>query len=251
MSKIKQLFRRLFPARAGRINLEYPTCWELMSAADFKEVCIILATPGLGRERSLFLCLCRLTHIQPADVRAFDAKQLKGRTPFIINGKLYLIATSTIAEACNQLSFIYDGAGLPPSPFPEVDRHITGISFEAFFAADSYLMRAAAEKNDCYLKEALKQLTGGRRRKMLDWEKQGLVIWWNGVKAYLKERYPYVFREGDGITSKTQAEILQDLLACMNDNRPQENEKILRTDVHSVLYSLNRLYENAVKKSTH
>lgn len=250
MSKIKKFFRRLFPERAKRINLEYPTRWEMMSADDFKEVCTILTMPGLDRERALYLCLCRLTHIKPADARAFDPKKLKGRAPFIIDGKPYLIATDVIAEACDQLGFIYDAVGLPPSPFPEVDRRIMGISFEAFFAADSYLMRAAAEKNDCYLKEALKQLTGGRRRKMLDWQKQGFVIWWNGVKAYLKERYPYVFREGESITSKTQAEILQDLLACMNDNHPQENEKILRTEVHSVLYSLNRLYENAVKKSS-
>ena len=93
----------------------------------------------------------------------------------------------------------------------------------------------------------MKVLTNGSKRKLLEWERQALVIWWNGVKDYLQKRYPYVFRKGESVTDKTQAEILQDLLACMNDNRPQENEKILKTEVHSVLYSLNKLYENAVK----
>lgn len=248
MKKIAAFFKRIFGPRAEKINLEYPISWETMSLDDFREVCIILALQGIDRERALFLCLCRLAHIRPADTRAFDEKSLKGRSPFIIDGKTYFIATSAVAEACDQLSFIYDSVGLPPAPFHQVDQKLYDVPFSAFFTADSFIMRAAAEKNPGYLKEAAKILTGGAKRKLLPWERQALVIWWNGVKAFLKQRYPFVFQEGEGISNKTQADILQDLLACMNGNRPQENEKILKTEVHSVLYSLNKLYENAVKK---
>ncbi|MBQ6029889.1 MAG: hypothetical protein IJL31_00105 [Oscillospiraceae bacterium] len=247
MKKISAFFKKLFGPRATKINLEYPISWETMSPEDFRQVCHILSLRGLDRERALFLCLCALAHIQPDDPSKYDARKIIGKMPFIIDGKSYIIGAADITEACNQLGFIFDGIGLPPSPFKQVDRKLFGISFDAFYTADSFIARAAADRNPGHLKEAVKVLTNGSKRKLLEWERQALVIWWNGVKDYLQKRYPYVFRKGESVTDKTQAEILQDLLACMNDNRPQENEKILKTEVHSVLYSLNKLYENAVK----
>ena len=77
-----------------------------------------------------------------------------------------------------------------------------------------------------------------------------LTIWWNGVKLFLKGKYPYVFQDSDSISiGKTQAEILQDILSCMNGDRPQENENILKSNAHDVLFTLNKIYHDAVEKS--
>ena len=248
MKKITSFFKRIFGPRPVKINLEYPVSWDTMSREDFREVCVILSLPGLDRDRALFLCLCRLAHIRPDNAEKYDPKMIAGKMPFIIAGKAHIINARDISEACRQLGFIYDSVGLPPAPFDQVDRKIHGITFNAFFTADSYIRRASAEKNPGYLKEAVKVLTGGAKRYLLAWERTALVIWWNGVKDFLKQRYPFVFKEGEGISNKTQAEILQDLLSCMNGNRPQENERILKTDAHSVLYSLNKIYEDAAKR---
>ena len=107
-----------------------------------------------------------------------------------------------------------------------------------------------AENNEGYYKEVAKSLTNGQKRKLLPWERKALVIWWNGLKHYMMQQYPHVLETGENISDRTQAELLQDLLSFMNDNKPQENEKILKTDVHSVMYSLNNIYNNAKQRQS-
>ncbi len=249
--KIKDFFKGLFARRTkpAIVNLEFPTQWETMSLADFKEVCKILTLPGIGRDRALFLCFCQLAHIRPDNPNLYDPRLLHGKMPFIIDGQTHIIGAEALSEATNQISYIYDSIGLPPCPFDGIDRKLYSTSFKVFFTVDSLLLRSAAENNGAYMKEAAKILTGGRKRKLQPWERTAFTIWWNGVKETLMQMYPYVLKKDENFTtSKTQAQILQDLLSVMNDNRPQENAKILDTDVHSVLHALNKIYEDANKK---
>ena len=246
---IKHFFTLRFE-HGEKINIEYPTSWEHMSAEDFRNICIILSQQH-GRKEFIFLALCALAHIRPDNLIKYNPKKLKDNVVFIIHGKSYVIKPAVIAEACGQLEFILDSVGLAPSPFPTVDRKIYGISFGQFFKTDAYMMRYSADdRNEKWLAEAAKALTNGRIRKLLPWQRKGLPIWWNGVKKYLKEKYPYVFKDGDGsgYQDKTQADILQELLSCMNGDRPQENEKILQSDVYSVLFSLNEIYRKNQEK---
>lgn len=248
--KIIDFFRGLFNRpKPAIVNLEFPTCWENMSPHDFKEVCKILNLNGISRERALFLCFCILADIRPEPSDKYDPKLMKGSMAFTIDGQSHIISSKAVTEATRQLGYIYDSVGLPPCPFDRVDRKLYGLSFKAFFTVDSLLLRAAAENNGAYMKEAVKILTGGQKRQLLPWERTAFTIWWNGVKETLMHMYPYVLKKGEEFTTtKTQAQILQDLLSCMNDNKPQENEKILATDVHSVLHALNKIYEDAEKK---
>lgn len=247
-AKLKAKWQKL-TARPEKVDIIYPISWETMTEQDFKNVCIIL-TRQLDRHQTLFLCLCKLADIYPDNASKYDKKSLKKGSPFIINGKPYVISTSVISEACNQMAFIFDKIGLPPSPFKNVDRMLYGVSFETFYEVDSYIMRSIAEGNEGYLKHAAKALTNGAKRKLLPWERKALVIWWNGVKEFLKGKYPHVLTsDGGGITDKSQADILHDLLGCLNDNKPQENDRILKCEVHSVLYSLDKIYKNAKHQS--
>lgn len=241
MNFLKKLFRRRV-----KLNLDYPTSWEEMTPAQFHDVCTILSLNGAGRERTLFLCLCKLTGIRPDNPNNYKGKKIpKGYTPYIYKGKTYFMSATDIAEAGNGLAYIYDAVGLPPSPLEDVDQQIGNISFQQFFIADSYILRYQTDNNPAWLKEAAKALTNGRKRKLLNWERIGLVVWWNGVKEKLKQQYPFVFRAGSGSSDKTQAEILQDLLSCVNGGKPQANDSILKTDVHSVLYAINKKYADA------
>lgn len=247
-SKLKAKWQKM-TARPEKVDITYPISWESMSLQDFKDVCIILAR-NLDRHQTLFLCLCKLADIYPDNPGKYSKKALKGGAPYIIKGKPYVIPTSVITEACNQMSFIYDKMGLTPSPLKNVDRMLYGISFAEFYEADSYIMRSLAEGNEGYLKHAAKLLSRGSKRKLLPWERKALVIWWNGVKEMLKKKYPHVLTsDGGGISDKSQADILQDLLSCVNDNKPQENDRILKCEVHSVLYSLDKIYKDAKHKS--
>ncbi|MBR6457370.1 MAG: hypothetical protein IKS71_02115 [Bacteroidales bacterium] len=247
--KIKAFFKKLFhkdPAMR-KVDLAYPTKWEQCSREQFRDICCVLSVQGMTRDRALFLCLCKLSGIRPDNPKHYSKMRLRGRYPYIYNGNLVLIRPQIIARAEQDIKFVWDEVGLAPSPFEKTDRLLYNISFKTFFETDSYILRYMAEKDPAYLKEAIKILTGGRIRKPLDWQKTGPVIWWNGVKQQLKSQYPYVFRDGDSITDKTQAEILLDLLSVMNGDRPQENEKILQCDLHSVLFALNKKYGDAHK----
>ena len=247
MRKILSWIRSLF-RKSVKINLEYPISWETMDFNDFRNVCIILSTPH-GKQETLFLCLCKLAHIRPDDYRKYNPKAIKNKMPFIIDGKSYIIRAEVIAAACEQLSFIFDDIGLPPAPFIDVDRKLYGISFNQLFKADSLILAGIAQNNGKMLADAAKCLTNGKVRRLLPWQRKAIIIWWNGLKKYLKEKFPEVFQDSSGnFSEKTQAEILNELLSAMNENRPQENEKILACDVHSVLYSLNRIYENAKQR---
>lgn len=249
MKRFFQFLKQVFHLQRGeKIDIEYPISWETMSQEDFQNVCRILSKPH-GRKETLFLCLCALAHIRPDSPIKYDPKKIKDNVVFLIQGKSYVISPKVIQEACSQLEFILDTVGLAPSPLPRMDRKLYGISFKQYYQADAYMLRYAAEQsNEKWLKEAVKALTGGRIRKLTDWQKKGMVIWWNGVKKYLMAKYPYLLQEGGEITDKTPADILQELLSTMNDNKPQENDKILESDVHSVLFTLNQIYERNANK---
>lgn len=250
MKLLQKLFAPHPKKKPVKINLSYPVSWETMSFQDFREVCKILSIQNIGRERALFLCLCALAHIRPDDPGKYDPVAIKGKMPFIIDGKEYFIGAKAVAEACHDLSFILDSAGLPPCPLEKVNNLLYDIPFDVFYTADSYIARYQAEncQNNTWLKEAVKTLTGGRKRKLEPWERIAMVIWWNGAKQRLSERYPYVLKGEGGATGKTQAEILQDILSTLNENRPQENDKILKADTHSVLHALNNIYRDAQQK---
>lgn len=245
--KIKHFFKLKFP-HGEKIDIAYPLSWNDMSQEDFRNVCIILSEPH-GRKESLFLCLCALAHIRPDNPIKYDPKAVKDNVVFIIGGKSYVISPAAIREACSQLEYIHDGIGLPPCPLPGCDRKLYGVSFEAYYHADAYMMQYFAEKEEVWLKKAAIALLSGKIRKLLPWQKQGVVIWWNGVKHYLAEKYPFVLQEGgDAVSDRTLDEILLDLLSAMNDNKPQNNESILKSDVHSVLFCLDKIYEKNAKR---
>lgn len=244
--RIKYFFTLRFK-HGEKIDIAYPLSWENMSLEDFHNVCTVLSQPH-GRKETLFLCLCALAHIRPDNPIHYDPKCIRDNVVFIIGGKSYVISPKVIQEACSQLQYILDDIGLAPSPLDRIDRKLYGISFMQYYQADAYMLRYASEGDGKWLKEMAKTLTGGRVRKLLPWQQKGLVIWWNGVKKYLMMKYPYVLQEGGSITDSTPADILQELLSCMNGNRPQDNDKILKSDVHSVLFSLNKIYSDNAHK---
>lgn len=248
MIALTALLKKIFRKKENKLDLVYPVSWETMDFDDFRSVCIVLSSPH-GREETLFLCFCKLAGLIPDNPKKYDPKKLKNKMPFLYKGKSYVIGSRVISEAANQMSFILDQIGLPPSPFRQVDRHLFGISFKQFFEADSFILRAISDnENGAWFREAAKKLTRGQVTHLIPWQRKAIVLWWNGVKAYLKEKYPYVFQDGSGYSSKTQADILQELLSALNDNRPQNNEDILKCDVHSVLYSLNQIYNDAKRR---
>lgn len=237
-------FFRLRIKRGVKVDIAYPICWENMSFDEFRNVCIILDHPA-SRQETLFRCLCALANIRPDNPIKYDPKALGDNVVFLIGNESYVISPKVISEACSQLGFIYDQVGLPPSPLDKVDRKLYGINFKQFFEADAFMLRYGSDGDEKWLKVAAKILSNGAVRKLLPWQKKGLVIWWHGVKKYLQSKYPAVFQESGegGFSDKTMEDILHELLSSMTGDKPQQNDDILKSDVHSVLFCLNHKYE--------
>lgn len=242
--KIKEIFRLRRP-HGEKIDIVYPVSWDTMNQEDFQNVCTILSGEH-GKKETLFLCLMALAHLRPGNPICYDPKAVGKNMVFLIGDKSYVISPDVIREACSQLEYIYDTIGLSPCPLPGIDRKLYGISFEQYYKADAFMLQYYASGNDeRWLKEATKVLTGGRIRRLLPWQKKGLAIWWNGLKHFFMEKYSFVLHEGGSstVTDRTMDELLLDLLSAMNDDKPQENEKILKSDVHSVMHCLDRIYQ--------
>ena len=218
MRKIINFFKKLWMGRkAERLDLVYPTSWDTMSYKDFKDACEVLSHPN-GRAEMLFLLWCRLAHIVPANPNRYDPKAIRDKFPFTYKGKDYVVGYNVVHAGAKDMEYILDTIGLPPSPIDGVDRKLYGVPFNGYYQAASYMM-------------------------------QGVVIWWNGVQKFLLEKYPDVLTSEGGVTDKTQAELLLDLLSTMNNNRPQENDDILKSDTHAVLYALNNVYAKSKRSN--
>lgn len=247
------LFFRMKDKYGTQVDITYPVSWESMSYSEFESVCSVLDGEPRNEPETLFLCLCALARIRPAAVK-YDTSAIGDRLVMAIGDRLYVVSPEVIQAACHQLSYIIHDVGLSPSPLLHVDRKLYGVTFGQFYEADSLILRYNATKKDRYLDDAARVLTGKKAFVLSGWKRRGLVIWWSGVKKYLMNKYPHVFQssdEGGGAVGgeKTPADILQELLSAMNGNHPQENDRILATELHSVLFSLDRIYQQNAKKS--
>lgn len=232
-----------------QVNLTYPTCWEKMSSEDFETVCRIISGEKRSEPELLFLLLCALAKMQPDNPVRYDSEALKDNVVFRCGSHCYIISPKVIQAGCSDLSYILHDVGLAPSPFRFVDRKLYGITFGQYYEADAMIMRYHDSQDEIYLEQAA-TILNGHKTNMPDWRKKALIIWWNGVKQYLMEKYSYIFQVGDSYASveKSPADILQELLSAMNSDRPQDNDKILNTELHSVLYSLNNIYRKNAHK---
>lgn len=230
------------------INLTIPTGWETLTYQEFMDVCKILCL-DYDRDTTLILCLFKLAKLKWPG-KTYDPEAIAGLLPAIKDGKELFLNAATIKLACEKLSFIFDSVGLPPCPFPKMNRRLYGMPFGKYYEADSYIRRYYAQHENAFLNHAASVLTDGRVRKLTPWQRKGLIIWWNGLTDYLMERFPDVLVSGGSISNLNQVELLEELLLAINEGKPQDNEKILSCDTYSVLLTLQNKYHNAKQRSS-
>lgn len=229
------------------MNLTFPTSWEGMTPDEFAHVCKILCL-NCDRETTLLMCLFVLSRLKWPG-KLYDAEGIRNLLPAIHDGKEIFLSTAVLKSACDQLAYILDEIGLPPCPLAGVNRRLYGVSFGQFFEADSYIKKWVTSRSNADLNHAASVLTDGRVKKLKDWQRKAIVIWWNGLINYLMKRFPNVLVEDDSGSSLSQAELLQELLASVNSGKPQENEQILSSETYSVLLALENRYRDAKQRS--
>ncbi|MDA3943713.1 MAG: hypothetical protein PF694_09270 [Bacteroidetes bacterium] len=91
-----------------------------------------------------------------------------------------------------------------------------------------------------------------RFKGVAPWKKHLVFMWYTAVKLWLMHKYFYVFA-GSGSDADTPVdEMIMGLISSLNEGNVANNQVIKTTDVHEVLFELNRKieYSKSLKSKT-
>lgn len=176
----------------------------------------------------------------------------------------FSLSAETLRGLSEQLAYLTDTIGLMPCPtsiagYPCPEYRLYNHTLEEYLMADAYYLAFSREKTI----EALHRLTAVLYRAQatpyrdVDLELRarrlrraplpllyGVYLWYTGFKAWLRDKYPLLFSPSDEQGTDTSPdERIFGLLETLNEGKPQDNDRILKTHVHEVLYSLQAKIE--------
>lgn len=224
-------------------DLKYPVSWDEVT----REQLLIIATQMLKnktREDFLLEVFCRLTGIKIVFRPGEEEDTLAARYHFVKGKERFTLDVMSIRTACEELSYLLDSIGMPECPILSVNTKLHGVSFRQYYFADAYYHRYQQEKDMSFFYRMYEALTAKEVKKMPKQEVLSIVIWWTGLKDHFKKRYPNVLKEGEEAQEYTPADTLQEILSVLNNNQPQENDRILNSEVNSVLLALENIYSS-------
>ena len=210
-----------------RIDLHIPESWRELNVRDMIYL-VRIQSLTLTREEFLLLLFSRFSRIR-------YLKTENDLTWFTKKRQRFCLSSEQVMVFCSRLAWILD---TEPRELPcpiGVHPKLYDLSFEKYFNAEALFARYNSTKEERYLKKAVFALSWrftGRKRR------QAALMWWSGVRLFLRERYPYVFQSGEA-EGVSPFDTLQDILLGLNETRPQDNKEILKSEVHFVLSALN------------
>lgn len=229
------------------IDLHIPTSWDKVTKEQLRDI-VEIGMQGMRKEEYLLVLLCKFANIKMvAGTSMEDGKKLVHTQFKDAEGHLFELEANQVKDFCERLSFVMEKIPLTVAwPFAW-DRILVDTTFEHWFRADALMLRFAKEGEVEYLKKVTKEL--GDPRETLDPVDITLLLkWYEQFKAFLKDRYPLVFIEpepGTGAVASSPLDTRQNILLMLNDNRPQDNERIEQSNMHDVLAALQHKIEHA------
>ena len=216
-----------------KIELKAPASWGEMTVDQLKLV-VKLMRLQLTREELLLTLFLNFTGVK------------KSENYFItIDGAMFGMEDYEIMDFCNRISFILDEMPCDIANPTTVDGHLNNISFGNYFHADA-LMYGYRKKNDKEMvRNALYDL--GMGKESIDEDYAELVsLWWTGVQQWLKIQYPTVFDcDGESGEAYDPLKARQNIMLMLNNNCPQDNQRIEDSKMHDVLSALQAKIEHA------
>jgi len=217
-----------------RIDLNIPLSWQELTLDQLRDV--VVATSGsMNKNEALIYLFCRFAGVKMAGKSLFATA----------DGRKFRMEAWQLADICKKLEYIFTDMPCDTVPPISVNRHLVETSFDDYFYADSMILKFRQTQDVNDMLEAVKAL--GDKRKSLDEIECGMMlIWWGGIQQWLKGEYPDVFSGGEGESDgynpfKTR----QNIMLMLNDNRPQDNERIGSSNMHDVLAALDNKIKQA------
>lgn len=222
------------------INLTAPTKWSELTADQFRMVVKTMLLHLTESER-LFLLLCQLTGI-----RRYADEDNKFVTE---DGQDFRLQDYEIVDFCDRLRWLLDDKEPDDLPNPtKKDAFLRDISFGDWFEADTHF-RLYEEDHDLSHFDIILPKLDEAPREIDEAEAIVLKMWWNCVMGKIGPMYPNVFAKADGKGGAFNPfKSLQEMHLLLNDDHPQENEKIDNSRLHDVLSALDSAIEKLKRR---
>lgn len=219
---------------ALHIDLKAPTSWKEVT----KEQLAIIASlmnEQLTREEMLFVLFCRFTGIRH-----------EGKGVFMTADKHRIrIEAWQLEDFCNRLTYILDEMPCDIVNPTRVNSYLDNTTFGDYFHADALMYGYRLEGKPDMVRKALGDL-GDHRRGVSKQFANEVMLWWTGVQQWLKSQYPAVFEEGGTSTDAYDPlKARQNIMLMLNNDSPQDNERIEQSKMHDVLSALQSKIEHA------
>lgn len=222
------------------IELTVPTSWneltkrQLLTVASFIDM-------TLTREEVLFVLTCMFSGIKFIKDEGHIYEFVEVET-----NRHFALKDWQMKWFCDKMKWVLDTSPVDIVSPLGIDGHLNDVSFDDYFEADAlFFKHRITGDTDAYWR-AVELLGYKAWPKMVSRGMRLAVdIWWTGVQGYMKQLYPNVF-SGDGDAEEyNPREAYQNIMLMLNDDRPQENEKIGKTNVHAVLAALDSKIQKA------
>ena len=226
------------------INLTAPTRWGELTLEQFRMVVKTLLLHLTESERLLVL-LCQLTGIR------IYGEPSGGKTELFVTaeGQAFTMQDYEIEDFCNRLRWLIDDIEPDDLPNPtKRDDYLRDISFGDWFEADTQF-RLYEDDNDLTHFAAILPKLGEEAHEIDEAEAIMLKMWWNCVMGKIGPMYPNVFAKNEGGGGAFNPfKNLQEMHLLLNDDRPQDNERIDEARLHDVLSALDSKIEKLKRR---
>ena len=231
------------------IDLHIPTCWQEMTYDDLRDV-VELALKGMTPQAYLLALFCELSGVKIVEGTTEEDENKVVHTHFKdAEGHVFDLEDWQVSDFCGRLKFVYDQQMPIDVQWPfKWDCYLMDTTFGDWFHADALMLGFSMSGNIEQLKGAMKDL--GDPHDDLQPQDPDFVLmlrWYDCFKDWLQQRYPLVFQKAEPgeETASNPVEARQNIMLMLNDNRPQDNEAIERSNVHDVLSALQHKIEEA------
>lgn len=240
------------------IELQTPTCWKELTTEQLRYV-VEMGLKELSREKYLLVLLCKFSGIKMlAGTSEEDGKRVVHTRFKDAEGNVFDLEDWQLSDFCGRLAFVLDEQMPMDVAWPwKWNRYLYATAFGDWFHADAMMLRFSMTEDMECLKKAAGDLmpksdNGGKRDDDVELTEADAVLllrWYECFKDWLQERYPLVFQKTDspstGSETYSPVEARQNIMLMLNDNRPQDNELIEKSNVHDVLAALQHKIEYA------
>jgi hypothetical protein len=254
------------------IQLKVPTSFGQCSARQL-EILSRLLLSGLPETDIKVNCFLKFAGLR---LVKSNPELVDGQLCYQFRHKLYgkfILDTDRFADIISRLSWIDQPVTLFDLPEKigsarACNSRLYGMQLDAWLMLDLLYGRFAETKDPALLDEMLavvytrpdelfeegKHIARNARRfkGVATWKKHLVFLWYTAVKLWLMQKYYYVFDGSNSGANTPVDEMIMGLISALNEGNVANNQVIKTTDVHEVLFELNRKmeYTKSLKSKT-